>query len=100
MERCRQHPGGGVKIEMNSTLNKILGTDPFMTHLYQHYKFVFPLLSICCFFFECISVRGVDFEVNGNSTLDVFMPNGTKHKTFTGTFSVEKNADKWFIREV
>jgi hypothetical protein len=28
MERCRQHPGGGIKIEMNSILNKILGLTP------------------------------------------------------------------------
>ncbi len=31
MEQCRQHPGGGVKIEMNSTLNKNLGANSRLT---------------------------------------------------------------------
>ena len=51
----------------------------------------------CLFLFVCRPALCVDFELSGHSTLENFKPDGTKYKIFPGSFSVQKNANKWAI---
>jgi hypothetical protein len=69
---------------MNSSLNKTMWTN-------------LGLALLLLWFVLCLPTYGVDFELSGRSTYENFTPDGSPHKQFSGSFTIQRNGDNWMI---
>jgi hypothetical protein len=51
----------------------------------------------CLLFVACLPAQSVDFQLSGHSQFENFKPDGSKHKTFSGRFVVQKSGEEWLI---
>lgn len=54
-------------------------------------------VASCIFWLSCSIARSADFELSGQSTRENFKSDGSKYKTSSGRFSVQKNGERWLI---
>jgi len=71
-------------------------TPPMRCNIQRGRKLFFPA-SLFIWVLLCLSTYGRDFELSGRSTFENFTSDGSRHKQFSGSFTIRKNGDNWLI---